>query len=228
MNILLRAYRSSLGKKYVMAITGFALFLFVVAHMAGNLQIFLGRNAINAYAEFLKSKPGLLWSARVALLALVVMHITAALQLVSENNDARPVKYAEGKPTAASFASRTIFVSGLVIFAFVIYHLMHFTFGVTNPDFLSLKDPTDPLGRHDVYQMMISGFSNPWVSAFYIISMGLLCLHLSHGVSSMFQSLGVRNRRNVRAIHRAARAAALVIFLGNVSIVVAVMAKWVK
>ena len=227
MNILLRAYRSSIGKKYVMAITGLALFLFVIAHMAGNLQIYLGRDAINTYAEFLKSKPGLLWSARIALLALTIMHITAALQLVSENNDARSVKYAEGKPTGASFASRTIFVSGLVIFAFIIYHLMHFTFGVTNPDFISLKDPADPL-RHDVYQMMILGFSNIWVSAFYIISMGLLCLHLSHGVSSMFQSLGVRNKSNVRAIHRAARLAAIVIFIGNVSIPVAVMAKWVK
>ncbi|HKP87167.1 MAG TPA: succinate dehydrogenase cytochrome b subunit [Blastocatellia bacterium] len=228
MNILFRAYRSSIGKKYVMAITGLALFLFVIAHMAGNLQIYLGRDAINAYAQFLKSKPGLLWSARVALLALTVMHITAALQLVSENNDARPVKYAEGKPTGASLASRTIFVSGLVIFAFIIYHLMHFTFGITNPDFLSFKDPTDPLGRHDVYQMMILGFSNIWVSAFYIISMGLLCLHLSHGVSSMFQSLGIRNKSNVHAIHRAARLAAIVVFIGNVSIPVAVLAKWVR
>jgi len=228
MNILLRAYRSSLGKKYVMAISGLALFLFVIAHMAGNLQIYLGREAINAYAEFLKSKPGLLWSARAALLALVILHITAALQLVSENNDARPVKYDEGKPTGASLASRTIFISGLVIFAFIIYHLMHFTFGVTNPDFMTLKDPTDPLGRHDVRQMMISGFSNLWVSAFYIISMALLCLHLSHGVSSMFQSLGIRSKSNLRAIHLAARLAAIVIFIGNVSIPIAVMAHWVK
>ena len=228
MNILIRAYRSSLGKKYVMAVTGLALFLFVIAHMAGNLQIYLGRDSINTYAEFLKSKPGLLWSARIALLALAIMHITAALQLVSENKDARPVKYAEGKPTGASLASRTIFVSGLVIFAFIIYHLMHFTFGVTNPNFMSLKDPSDPLGRHDVYQMMITGFSDPLVSAFYIISMALLCMHLSHGVSSMFQSLGIRNKSNLHAIHMAARLAAIVIFIGNVSIPVAVMAKWVK
>lgn len=228
MNILIRAYRSSLGKKYVMAITGLALFLFVIAHMAGNLQIYLGRNSINTYAEFLKSKPGLLWSARVALLALAIMHITAALQLVSENKDSRPVKYAEGKPTNASLASRTIFISGLIIFAFIIYHLMHFTFGVTNPQFMLLKDPSDPLGRHDVYQMMINGFSDPLVSAFYIISMALLCLHLSHGVSSMFQSLGIRNKSNLHAIHMAARLAAIVIFIGNVSIPVAVMAKWVK
>jgi succinate dehydrogenase / fumarate reductase cytochrome b subunit len=227
MNILVRAYRSSIGKKYVMAISGFALFLFVIAHMAGNLQIFLGRDAINSYAAFLKSKPGLLWSARAGLLILVLLHITAAIQLVSENNDARPVKYKEGRPTAASLASRTIFVSGLVIFAFVIYHLLHFTFGVTNPEFLTSKDPIDPL-RHDVYGMMIAGFSNPWVSVFYIISMGLLCLHLSHGVSSAFQSLGIRNKGNVRAIHRVARIAAIVVFIGNCAIVVAVLLRWVR
>lgn len=227
MNILVRAYRSSLGKKYIMAISGFALFLFVIAHMAGNLQIFLGRDAINSYAAFLKSKPGLLWSARAGLLILVILHITAAIQLVSENNDARPVKYEEGRPTAASLASRTIFMSGLIIFAFVIYHLLHFTFGVTNPEFLTTKDPGDPL-RHDVYGMMIAGFTNPWVSAFYIISMGLLCLHLSHGVSSAFQSLGIRNGANVKAIHRAARIAAVVIFIGNCAIVLAVLLRWVR
>jgi len=227
MNILVRAYRSSLGKKYIMAVSGFALFLFVIAHMAGNLQIFLGREAINSYAAFLKSKPGLLWSARAGLLILVILHITAAIQLVSDNSEARPVKYAEGKPTAASLASRTIFVSGLVIFAFVIYHLLHFTFGVTNPEFLTTKDPTDPL-RHDVYGMMIDGFSNPYVSAFYLISMGLLCLHLSHGVSSAFQSLGIRSRSNVRAIHLTARLAATVVFIGNCAIVIAVLLGWVK
>ncbi|HXG91371.1 MAG TPA: succinate dehydrogenase cytochrome b subunit [Blastocatellia bacterium] len=230
MNILVRAYRSSLGKKYIMAITGLALFLFVIAHMAGNLQIFAGRDAINSYAHFLKSKPGLLWSARIGLLILVIAHIVTAIQLVAENREARPVAYEKGRPTAASFASRTMFISGLVIFAFVIYHLMHFTFGVTNPEFLTLKDSTntaDPL-RHDVYGMMVQGFSNPWVSAFYIISMGLLCLHLSHGVSSMFQSLGIRNKSNLRAIHRAARIAAVIIFVGNCSIPIAILAGAVR
>src|SRR5262249_17295789 len=159
----------------VMAITGLALFVFVIGHMAGNLQIFLGREVINKYAAFLKSMPGLLWTARVSLLALVIMHITAALQLVSANSDARPQKYATGKPVAASYASRTIFVSGLVIFAFIIYHLMHFTLGVTNPELISLKDPIDPL-HHDVYGMMVRGFSNPFVSGFYILAMALLCL----------------------------------------------------
>ena len=158
---------------------------------------------------------------------IVIMHITAALQLVSANSDARPTKYATGKPVAASYASRTIFVSGLVIFAFIIYHLMHFTLGVTNPEFMSLQDPVDPL-HHDVYGMMVRGFLNPWVSGFYILAMALLCLHLSHGVSSSLQSLGIRNRSNVAAIHRTARLAALVIFLGNISIPISVMAKWVR
>ena len=227
MNILVRAYSSSIGKKYVMAITGIALFVFVIAHMAGNLQIYLGRDVINGYAAFLKSKPGLLWTARVSLLAIVIMHITAALQLVSANSDARPAKYAMGRPVAASYASRTVFVSGLVIFGFIIYHLMHFTLGVTNPEFMNLKDPADPQ-HHDVYAMMIRGFSNPLVSAFYIISMALLCLHLSHGVSSSVQSLGVRTRDNVRAVNRTAAIAAWIIFLGNISIPISVLAGWVK
>ena len=227
MNILVRAYSSSLGKKYVMAITGLALFIFVIGHMAGNLQIYLGREAINNYAAFLKSKPGLLWTARLSLLAIVVMHIVAALQLVAVNSDARPAKYATGKPVAASYASRTIFVSGLVIFAFIIYHLMHFTFGVTNPEFMSLKDPIDPL-HHDVYGMMVRGFSNPYVSGFYILSMAFLCLHLSHGVASSLQSLGIRNQSNVTAIHRTARIAALIVFLGNISIPISILARWVK
>jgi succinate dehydrogenase / fumarate reductase cytochrome b subunit len=227
MNILVRAYRSSIGKKYVMALSGLALFLFVIGHMAGNLQIFAGRDSINSYAEFLKSRPGLLWSARAALLVLVVAHIITAIQLVSENREARPVGYEMGRPPRASLASRTIFFTGLVIFAFVVYHLMHFTFGVTNPEFLQLHDPTAP-SRHDVYGMMVQGFSNPIVSAFYLVSMALLCMHLSHGVSSMFQSLGIRNRSNLRAIHSAARIAALVIFIGNISIPIAILAGVVK
>jgi succinate dehydrogenase / fumarate reductase cytochrome b subunit len=228
MNILVRAYRSSLGKKYIMALSGLALFLFVIGHMAGNLQIFAGRNSINAYAQFLKSNPGLLWSARAALLILVIAHIVTAVQLVSENREARPVAYEKGRPTGASLASRTIFISGLIIFAFVVYHLLHFTFGVTNPEFMQLHDASDPTGRHDVYGMMVEGFSNPIVSIFYIISMGLLCLHLSHGVSSMFQSLGIRNRSNLRMIHRVARLAAVLIFIGNVSIPLAILAGVVK
>ncbi len=227
MNIVVRAYRSSLGKKYIMALSGLALFLFVIVHMAGNLQVYLGPEAINAYAAFLKAHKGLLWSARTSLLILAIAHIVTAVQLTAENRAARPEPYKEGRPTAASFASRTIFVSGLVVFAFILYHLMHFTVGLTNPEFLQFKDPADPL-RHDVYHMMIAGFSNVPVSLFYIFSMALLCAHLSHGVSSMFQSLGIRRRSNIRLIHGFARFSALVIFLGNCSIPVAVLTRLLK
>lgn len=224
MNLFSRAYHSSLGKKYVMAITGLLLFLFVIVHMAGNLQVFLGREPMNAYAALLASKPALLWTARIGLFVIAVLHIISALQLAAENRAARPQPYAEGKPIA-TLASRTILVSGLIIFAFIVYHLMHFTLGVTNPDFADLHDP---LGQHDVYQMVIEGFRNPYVSVFYIVSMGLLCLHLSHGVSSLFQSLGIRRRTTAASFHRFAQVAALVIFIGNCSIPIAVLAGWVR
>jgi succinate dehydrogenase / fumarate reductase cytochrome b subunit len=223
MNLLSRGYRSSLGKKYVMAITGFLLFLFVIVHMAGNLQVYLGQEPMNAYAELLKSRPGLLWTARAGLFVIAVLHIISALQLAAENRAARPEPYAEGKPIA-SFASRTILLSGLIIFAFIVYHLMHFTFGVTNPEFMDLRDGD----RHDVYRMVVEAFRNPYVSAFYIISMGLLCLHLSHGVSSLFQSLGIRRKGTVAAFNSFARIAAIVIFIGNCSIPISILAGVVK
>jgi succinate dehydrogenase cytochrome b subunit len=224
MNLLV-AYRSSLGKKYVMAVSGLLLFLFVIVHMLGNLQVYIGPEQMNNYAALLKSKPALLWSFRIGLFVLAVLHISSALQLAAENRAARPERYAVGKPIA-TFASRTILVSGLILFAFIIYHLLQFTLGVTNPDYLQLKDPIT--GHHDVYRMTILGFSNPWVTLFYILSMGLLCLHLSHGVSSSFQSLGLRNKANVRGIQRFAQIAALLIFIGNCSIPISILTGVVK
>jgi succinate dehydrogenase / fumarate reductase cytochrome b subunit len=225
MNILLRAYQSSLGKKYLMAISGLLLFLFVIVHMLGNLQVYLGPEVMNNYAHFLKSKPGLLWSARTGLFIVAVVHITTALQLAAENRSARPIKYSYGKPTGATFASRTIVVSGLILFAFIVYHLLHFTLGVTNPEFMSLRDAE---GHHDVYRMTVIGFQSPWVSAFYIFSMALLLLHLSHGVGSLFQSLGLRNNRNVNAVLTFSRIAAALIFIGNCSIPISIMAGAVR
>ncbi|MFN7948524.1 MAG: succinate dehydrogenase cytochrome b subunit [Blastocatellia bacterium] len=224
-NLLVRFFQSSLGKKYVVAVTGFLLFGFVIVHMLGNLQIFLGPDAINAYAKFLKSTPELLWTVRLGLLVIVVLHIVTTVKLWQENRAARPVKYAQGKPPAASLASRTLIVSGLIIFAFIIFHLAHFTVGLVDTNFLNY---TDPLGRHNVYQMMIDGFSNPFVSVFYIVAMGLLCLHLSHGVKSLFQSLGLKNRAWDGAIDRFAKIAAAAIFIGNCAIVIAAWTGLVK
>ncbi len=225
MNNWKRLFQSSLGKKYVMALTGLLLFFFVIVHMLGNLQIFLGPEKLNGYAAFLKATPSLLWGGRIGLLVLVILHITSAILLVRENRAARPVGYASSHVVAASFASQTILFSGLIVLAFVIYHLLHFTIGVVEPSYLELRDYA---GRHDVYRMMIEGFSNIGVAIFYILSMGLLCLHLSHGVSSLFQSLGLRSKATEQACSSFARIAAAVIFIGNCMIPIAVLAKWVK
>ncbi len=222
---LLRFWRSSIGKKYVMAITGLGLFIFVIAHLLGNLQIFLGPDRINDYAEILKSTPALLWSVRIGLLLTAILHITAALQLAAANRRARPVGYENKKIIASTFANRTILASGLILLAFIIFHLSHFTLGLVNPQYLDFRDP---LGRHDVYRMMVTGFTNPLVSFFYIVSMGVLMLHLSHGVSSTFQSLGLRSKRVFGILDKLARISALVIFIGNCSIPLAILAGWVR
>ena len=208
-----------------MAISGVFLFLFVIGHMLGNLQVFLGPESLNAYGAFLKSKPGLLWTVRLILLVIVVFHIVTGIQLALQNRRARPVRYANSKPPYANLASRTVLISGLVIFSFVAYHLMQFTLGVTNPEYLHLEDSK---GRHDVYRMAVEGFSSPGVTFFYILAMGLLCLHLSHGVSSAFQSLGLKNKRTEDWICRLSQVSAIVIFVGNSSMPLAVLLGYVK
>jgi succinate dehydrogenase / fumarate reductase, cytochrome b subunit len=217
---LTRLWRSSLGKKYVMAITGLGLWIFVIIHMLGNLQIFLGPEKINAYAAFLKATPALLWSVRIGLLFVATLHVLAATQLVLSNRRARPVGYKFKKPVDSTFANRTMWISGLIIFAFTLFHLAHFTFGWVNPQFLRLEDAE---GRHNVYQMMIAGFSNPVVSIFYIVSMGLLLLHLSHGVSSLFQSLGLRSKKTFGFFDKLAKVSALALFIGNSLIPLAIL-----
>jgi succinate dehydrogenase / fumarate reductase cytochrome b subunit len=228
MKTLKLIFQSSLGKKYVMAVSGLLLFLFVIAHMLGNLQIFLGREFINSYAHFLKSSPELLWPGRIGLLVLAILHVITAIQLARENSKARPVGYDSGKVYGASFASQAVLFSGLIVLAFIVYHLLHFTIGVIQTDALTYTEIYKGESRHDVYKMMVEGFSNPWISMIYLICMGLLCLHLSHGVSSMFQSLGWKKNAFRGALNNFARISALVIFLGNCAIPIAIMLGYVK
>ncbi len=216
---------SSLGKKYVMAITGLALFGFVIGHMVGNLQIFLGKEVLNAYGAFLKSKPLLLWGARLGLLATVSFHVWAAIRLTQENRAARPVRYAVTKPIGASYASRTMLMSGLIVASFIVYHLLHFTMGGLDPELLTFLDEA---GRHDVYRMVVVGFSTLRVSIFYLVGMALLCMHLSHGVSALFQSLGLKTGVFGGWIDGFAKISAIVIFAGNCSIPMAVMCGFLK
>lgn len=213
-----------------MAISGMALFFFVVAHMLGNLQIFLGPDAINEYGHFLQSKPELVWPARIGLLVMVGLHIWAAIKLTAENRAARPVGYGEFKPKGSTYASRTMFITGLLILTFIIYHLMHYTVQVTGINFTgkNFAELQDAKNRHDIYNMMIYGFRQPIVSIFYIVSMTLLCIHLSHGVSSMFQSLGWKNRKYGQFIDRFALVAAGILVVGYSSIPIAVLTHILK
>ncbi len=225
MNIITSLFKSSIGRKFVMAITGCILFGFVIVHLLGNLQIYLGRDHLNAYAALLKGNPVLLWSFRIGLTAVVVLHIATAISLTLEDRAARPARYANWKPPYASYASRTMFMSGFILFAFIVYHLLDFTVGVAQPGIMGFHDQQ---GRHDVYRMVVMGFSNPWVSGFYLLAMVLLYLHLSHGIGSFFQSLGLKNRQYTDLILGFSQGAAALIFLGNCSIPLAVLTGLVK
>jgi len=216
---------SSIGKKFIMAATGLLLFLFVVAHLLGNLQIFLGPEAINRYGAFLQGNVELLWPARISLLIIVGLHIWSAIKLSAENKAARPLPYCQKELVAASYASRTMLMSGLIILAFIIYHLLHFTIqmqavNLVQEDFAPFKDAE---GRHDVFAMMVLGFSNPIVCAFYAIAMFLLFLHLGHGLGAMFQSLGWKSPAYVPVINGFARITSWLLFIGYLSIPFAIL-----
>ena len=224
MNLFSRIWNSSLGKKYIMAITGCALFVFVIGHLIGNLQIFLGPEAINRYGSFLRNTGELLWVARIGLLVMVILHIVSAVRLTAENRAARGENYVAYRPVGSSYASRTMMMSGLIIAAFIIYHLLHFTVQTREINFTGsdFHDLVDAKGRPDVFAMMVTGFRNGWVSLFYVAAMALLCLHLSHGASSMFQSLGWKKDYYQPFLDNGARLIAALIFLGYVSIPIAI------
>jgi succinate dehydrogenase / fumarate reductase cytochrome b subunit len=224
-SVLVRLIKSSLGKKYLMAITGIGLFAFVIGHLLGNLQVFLGPEAINKYGHFLQTTPEILWPSRIGLLVFVLIHISAGLALAIENRQARGQKYEVQQIVDASKASRTMVLSGCVIFSFVIFHLAHYTLMTLHPEY---RDLHDAQGRHDIYRMLVFGFQNEAVSVFYVISIGLLCWHLSHGIGAMFQSLGLKNEAYAARIDRFAQVAAMLIFLGYASIPVSVMAGIIK
>lgn len=211
---------SSVTAKTLMAVTGAGLVGFIAAHMLGNLQIFLGQEALNAYAYKLKSMPALLWVARSGLILFFAGHLGLAFYLRKLNKAARPQAYAFSDPVEASFASRTMLLSGLVIFAFLIYHLLHFTLGVTNP---ATHHLTDAKGHHDVYSMVVLSFQNIFISAAYVVAMVFLGLHLSHAISSMVQTLGFVSGESRTWIERIGLVAAGVLMFGNISIPVSVL-----
>jgi succinate dehydrogenase / fumarate reductase cytochrome b subunit len=219
-------HRSSVGRKIIVAVTGVILILFVIGHLLGNLQIFLGPEWINGYAEYLRDLGPFLWVIRAFLLVVVIVHIYYTIRLAAENRRARPERYRRKDTVKATFASRSMVMSGLILLAFIICHLLHFSVRTTDPRFAAL--PKDPLGHYDVYSMMVLGFSSPLVSGFYIVAMFLLCLHLSHGSSSFFQSLGLNNQKLAPRLAWAGRIFAWLLFVGYSSIPTAVLLGWVK
>jgi succinate dehydrogenase / fumarate reductase cytochrome b subunit len=231
--------RSSLGDKYLMALTGVALFGFVIAHMLGNLLIFVGPDALNSYAQALKDKPELLWPARLGLLTVFVLHVIFGIRLSLQNRQARGVAYVHEDTVQASWASRNMLLTGLVLLAFVVFHLAHFTLGIVTTyresgssesvNYLKLDDakyaaahPSDPK-RHDVYTMVVSGFRNGLVTITYVIAQVFLWLHLWHGGSSWFQSLGFNHPAYNPLIRAFGPVVSTAILIGNCSIPLAVM-----
>ncbi|MSS99092.1 MAG: succinate:quinone oxidoreductase [Opitutia bacterium] len=211
---------SSIGKKVVMALSGLVLVGFVLGHMMGNLLMFKGPEAINAYAAWLHANPGLLWGARVVMIISTIAHIWAGILLSLENRAARAGGPAVDATRRATFASRSMPYSGLIIMGFAIFHLLHFTFRA-----VALGDVS--FGG-DVYKMVVAGFTRPLVAYFYIVSLLLLCLHLSHGVSSVFQTLGLRNERWRSRLDGLALAYGWLIALGFISIPLAVLTGYLK
>jgi succinate dehydrogenase / fumarate reductase cytochrome b subunit len=216
-----RFYEAPIGKKAVMAATGVILFGYVVGHLLGNLQIYSAdREQINRYAAFLHdpSLAGLLWGVRALLLAAVLLHITASVQLWNLKRAARPVGYVKKDDVPASYAARTMMWSGPIIAAFVVFHVLHLTVGSVLP--LQELGPNHP----NVRANLIGGFEHPAVAIIYIVAMLLLCLHLYHGLWSMFQSVGFSHPRFTPGLKRAAAIVAVLIAAGNISIPVAVLA----
>lgn len=225
MNPISAYLSSSIGRKWIVALTGLALFGFVVGHLVGNLQVFLGPEPLNRYGAFLQSTGELLWVVRIGLLVMIVAHIFFTIKLRLENRAARPVGYAVTKRLATTFSARMMTLSGLMVLCFIIFHLLHFTAQKIDPSYLMLHDAK---GRHDIYRMMILGFSNPLASGFYIVAVGLLAMHLNHGIGSLFQTLGL-NSAKVRPLwEKGGVAFAWLIFLGYASIPVAVLTGVVK
>jgi succinate dehydrogenase / fumarate reductase cytochrome b subunit len=222
---LLKFLRSTIGQKILMGATGLGLFGFIVIHMLGNLQIFAGSDTLNAYAKFLKTSNEVLWGFRLALLGMVAVHILVAINLTRLNRAARPQGYGQQKLVKASGASRYMIVSGLVVLAFIVFHLLHFTVKSIDPTYDTFFDDQ---GRHDVYRMVLTGFSNPWISGFYVLSVGLLAWHLSHGVMSLFRSLGLENSFYAQWQERAAKIFSVIIFVGMSAVPLAVLFKLVK
>ncbi|MEM7790002.1 MAG: succinate dehydrogenase cytochrome b subunit [Verrucomicrobiota bacterium] len=243
MHSLLKILNSTIGRKFLMALSGFVLVLFVMGHMLGNLQIFLGPDVINAYAYKLHSMPAaLLWSIRLFLLGCIAVHIWAAVVLTIDNKKARPVVHGPKATVQASYSSRTMRMSGLILLAFIIFHIAHYTVrNIPGKEYnekiakVALMKQGEPVSKNghtvmtfNVNDMMVAGFRVWWVSLFYVVAVGLLCMHLTHGVSSMFQTIGLRNKDWKNRLDQLALVYGWIVFLGFAAIPTAALSGLIK
>jgi succinate dehydrogenase / fumarate reductase cytochrome b subunit len=214
---------SSIGKKTVVALTGIVLVLFVIGHMIGNMTVFFGPDVINAYAMHLRDLGPLLWLIRLFMLTTVVLHIWFTMLVWKENLEAHPQKYAVFAPMKTTLFARTMRLTGLILLAFIVFHLAHFTMLLVDPGYANYHTELHGREVHDVYRMVIVGFRNPFISLFYIVSMALLAFHLSHGVASLFQTLGVTDQRVRFYYETGGQILAWVLFVGYIAIPISVL-----
>jgi len=213
-----RFYESTIGKKAIMAVSGLILFGFLIVHMLGNLQVFIGREVMDHYAETLHGNPALLWTVRTILLISVALHIWASIQLFRIKKDARPVSYVKRTNVGSSWASRSMMLTGPIIAAFVVFHLLHLTTGTIHPQFVELH----------AYENLVSGFLVVPFALVYIAAMILIGFHLSHGIWSMFQSMGMSHPRYTPLIKKFASIFSWILVAGFISVPVAVLTGVVK
>jgi succinate dehydrogenase / fumarate reductase cytochrome b subunit len=215
----MRLFSDSIGRKAVMAITGLFMVLFVVGHLLGNLTIFAGPNGLNAYAAKLHELAPVVWGTRIVMLVSVVLHAVLGIQMSTENSAAKPTKYAVDRHLRATFSSKTMIWTGVILAAFIVYHLLHFTFRVTP----NLVIGWDELNRFDVYTMVVSSLKSTLIAAIYVVAMVALFLHLSHGIQSTFQTLGLSNSKLLPRYGTLGKVASAIFLIGYGSIPVLIL-----
>lgn len=219
-----RFIRSSIGAKFVLAVTGILLFLFVVAHLLGNLQVFAGPEKLNHYAEALRELGPILLISRLGLLSTAIVHVAAALRVAKQNEAARPIAYQKQASRQIRPQTRFMLTSGLVILGYSLFHLAHFTWGKIYPEYFNAFEKlADGSERHDVYAMLVHGFEVWWLSGLYLFAMLFLAFHLAHGVSSVPQTFGWNHGKYQTLFRLLGPAVAALIFVGYASIPVAVL-----
>jgi len=215
----MRLLSDSIGRKAVMAVTGLLMVLFVVGHLAGNSTVFFGPNALNAYAAKLHEMAPVVWITRVVMLVAVVTHLAISIQITLENEAANPQKYAVDRSLRATFASKSMIWTGLLLGVFIVGHLLHFTVRNLPGTVIGY----DALNRFDVFAMVTDAFRKASVSILYVVAMIALFLHLSHGVQSLFQTLGLSNDKLQPAYGTGGKVLSTIFLIGYGAIPVAIL-----